>query len=110
MAAIFALVVSYDACGVRFQADRHGEFSLDPPLPSISPLGRLSCYGLRTTAEVINEIVTELPVGHPASTRRAPGELPTSKLPTNTGHSRAEVAAGTALGWIIGLLVTVINI
>ena len=25
VAAIFALVVSYDACGVRFQADRHGE-------------------------------------------------------------------------------------
>ena len=76
--AIFALVVMYDAQGVRLHAGRQ--------------------------AAVLNALVADLPVEHPASTRRAPGELPQSslQLATNIGHTRSQVAAGAALGWLLG--------
>ena len=72
----------YDAQGVRLHAGRQ--------------------------AAVINALTAELPVEHPASTRRGPGEAPQSslQLPASIGHTRAQVAAGAAIGWLLaGVLV-----
>ena len=75
---VIAIVVMYDAQGVRLHAGRQ--------------------------AAVINALTAELSVEHPASTRRAPGEPPQSslQLPTSIGHTRTQVAAGAALGWLVG--------
>lgn len=76
--AILAIVIMYDAQGVRLHAGRQ--------------------------AAVINVLTADLPVEHPASTRRAPGEAPqrSLQLPTSIGHTRTQVAAGAALGWLLG--------
>ena len=78
LVAILAIVVMYDAQGVRLHAGRQ--------------------------AAVINALTAELPVEHPASTRRGPGEAPqrSLQLPTSVGHTRAQVVAGAALGWLLG--------
>eukprot|EP00252_Welwitschia_mirabilis_P018934 TRINITY_DN4253_c0_g1_i1.p1 TRINITY_DN4253_c0_g1~~TRINITY_DN4253_c0_g1_i1.p1 ORF type:complete len:171 (-),score=35.55 TRINITY_DN4253_c0_g1_i1:171-683(-) len=70
IALVMACVVMYDAFGVRLHAGRH--------------------------AQVLNQIVFELPAGHPLSDSRPLREL--------LGHTPPQVAAGAALGFLIAFL------
>ncbi|XP_008801866.1 uncharacterized membrane protein YuiD-like [Phoenix dactylifera] len=75
VAAIFAIVVMYDAFGVRLHAGRQ--------------------------AEVLNQIVIELPAEHPLSDTRPLREL--------LGHTPAQVVAGAILGFVIAIVGCLIN-
>eukprot|EP00238_Polyblepharides_amylifera_P009711 CAMPEP_0196579650 /NCGR_PEP_ID=MMETSP1081-20130531/24084_1 /TAXON_ID=36882 /ORGANISM="Pyramimonas amylifera, Strain CCMP720" /LENGTH=151 /DNA_ID=CAMNT_0041899297 /DNA_START=436 /DNA_END=888 /DNA_ORIENTATION=+ len=71
LALMFALIVMYDASGVRFQAGKQ--------------------------AEVLNQIIWELPPEHPVSENK-------SVLRDTIGHTRPQVVAGAILGFVIALL------
>ena len=67
---VFSLVVMYDATGVRLQAGRH--------------------------AEVLNQMILELPTQHPVSDTRP--------LRDSLGHTPVEVGAGALVGLFVGWL------
>ena len=67
---VFSLVVMYDATGVRLQAGRQ--------------------------AEVLNQMILELPQQHPVSDTRP--------LRDSLGHTPVEVGAGAVVGVVIGWL------
>ena len=67
---VFSLVVMYDATGVRLQAGRH--------------------------AEVLNQMILELPTQHPVSDTRL--------LRDSLGHTPVEVGAGALVGLFVGWL------
>ena len=67
---VFSLVVMYDATGVRLQAGRQ--------------------------AEVLNQMILELPQQHPVSDTRP--------LRDSLGHTPVEVGAGAMVGVVIGWL------
>ncbi|CAN6464195.1 unnamed protein product [Victoria cruziana] len=75
VAAVMASVVMYDAFGVRLHAGRQ--------------------------AEVLNQIVFELPAEHPLSDTRPLREL--------LGHTPPQVFAGSMLGLVIALAGNVIS-
>jgi acid phosphatase family membrane protein YuiD len=75
IAAVLAAVVMYDATGVRFQAGRQ--------------------------AEVLNQIVYELPPEHPLSDSRPLRDL--------LGHTPPQVAAGALLGVVMAYMLHAID-
>ena len=70
MCLVFSLVVMYDATGVRLHAGRQ--------------------------AEVLNQMIMELPATHPASEYRT--------LRNSLGHTPPEVGVGAILGLVVGYL------
>ena len=70
MCLVFSLVVMYDATGVRMHAGRQ--------------------------AEVLNQMIMELPATHPASESRP--------LRNSLGHTPPEVGVGAIVGLVVGYL------
>jgi len=78
----------YDACGVRLHAGRQAEVR---PQQAAS----VSCRLNLSHAQVLNQIIYELPPEHPVRDTRP--------LRDTLGHTVSQVAAGGALGCAVAL-------